>query len=126
MRDMARPPITYKLSEGMLMHEIVPAFRGDLLVEKQEGKGLFEVTDPVSAKKFTLYDFELSIARMLNGKRTASQVIEAATKIGIPVTLESLEKFVRQLHAYGFLTDVAPPSERTPGTAWEPRAEWNA
>ena len=34
--------------------------------------GTFEVHDPGSGKKFTLYEFEISIARMLNGRRKAS------------------------------------------------------
>src|SRR4051812_34928228 len=67
----------------------VPALRPDLkIVRSEKNAGMVEVTDPERGQTFSLYDFEVSIARMLNGRRTAFQVIEAAAKIGIPVSLE--------------------------------------
>src|SRR5689334_20440896 len=106
----------------MLLGDTVPRFRRDLKIQRKgDAGGLYEVSDPLSDKHFTLYDIELSIARMLDGHRTVQEVIEAGTKIGIPITLESLEKFEKQLTAYGFLQ---PPGEASKGDAWAPRDEW--
>jgi hypothetical protein len=106
----------------MLLGDTVPRFRRDLKIQrKSESGGLYEVSDPVADKHFTLYDIELSIARMLDGHRTVQEVIEAGTKIGIPITLESLEKFEKQLTAYGFLQAGTVAGN---GDAWAPRDEW--
>jgi hypothetical protein len=94
--------------------DAVPVFRVDLTVEKGAGAGLFEVTDPASGRHFTLYEFELSIARMLDGRRHASDVIENGVRLGIPVDLDGLYKFIRQLWRYGFL---APPGTPSPPDA---------
>jgi hypothetical protein len=94
--------------------DAVPAFRADLTVEKGAAAGLFEVTDPASGRHFTLYEFELSIARMLDGRRHASDVIENGVRLGIPVDLDGLYKFIRQLWRYGFL---APPGTPAPADA---------
>ncbi|MCC6332782.1 MAG: hypothetical protein IT380_02195, partial [Myxococcales bacterium] len=114
------------------LDDAAPALRGDLLIEKPAGtKGVLQVTDPLKNRSFTLYDFEVSIARLLDGKRTAGQVIDAAARIGIPVTLESLRKFVRQLRGYRFIDErrltgevpvaaVAPPAPAPASDAWTP------
>lgn len=110
----------------MMLGDKLPRFRADLKVAPTpDRKGLFEVTDPVAQKHFTLYDFELSMARMMDGKRTAQAVIESSTKLAIPVTLESLEKFVRQLRAYGFVEDGVPAAGGAAEKTWEPRTEWS-
>jgi len=83
----------------------VPQFRKDLRIRRQESGGTFEVEDPVADRTFLLYEFEVSIARMLNGQRLASEVVRAGGRLGIPITLEGLEKFLRQLVAYKFLLD---------------------
>src|SRR4051794_21417444 len=110
----------------MMLGDKLPRFRADLKVAKKaDTKGLFEVTDPVADKHFTLYDFELSMARMLDGKRTSQQVIESSTKLAIPVTLDSLEKFLRQLRAYGFVEEGIDVVVEGAPKAWEPREEWD-
>lgn len=114
----------------MMLGDKLPRFRADLKVEPKTGtKGLFEVTDPVAAKHFTLYDFELSMARMMNGQRTAQQVMQQSTQLAIPVTLDSLEKFVRQLRAYGFVEDpLAEPAgtgSKAETRTWAEREEWD-
>lgn len=91
--------------------EPVPVFRTDLAIGKGASGGTFEVTDPASGRHFTLYEFELSIARMLDGRRHASDVIENGVRLGIPVDLDGLQKFVRQLWRYGF---IAPPGTPSP------------
>lgn len=113
-------------AEPRLLSDIVPTLRPDLsIVVKPDSSGLFDVGQRGAAQTFTLYDFEVSIARMCNGRRTVSELIEAAARIGIPVTLDSFRKFVRQLNAYGFLLapdEVPAPVEEDP--TWTPRAEW--
>jgi hypothetical protein len=82
--------------------ELLPRFRTDLKVMRQD-RGVVEVSDPLSGKRFSLYDFEFALAKLLDGEITAAQVIVQGNGAGIPVTIESLSKFVRQLRAFGFL-----------------------
>jgi biotin carboxyl carrier protein len=106
----------------------VPVFRTDLKIDKGANAGLFEVTDPVSGRHFTLYEFELSIARMLDGRRHASDVIENGVRLGIPIDLDGLYKFVRQLWRYGFLAPpgVEPvPAEGEAEGGWPDREKWD-
>ncbi|HUB06026.1 MAG TPA: hypothetical protein VMB50_03450 [Myxococcales bacterium] len=96
------------------LQDAVPMFRADLHVAPSPtSPGLVEVADPVRKRSFTLYDFEASVARMLDGRRTADELIEAAGHIGIPVTLHSLDGFVRQMAAYGFLAPAGRAVDRT-------------
>lgn len=116
--------------ESPLLSDQVPRLRADLQIQKRStGElGLMDVSDPRSGRTFTLYDFEVSIARMLNGERKIVDVIEAAAKIGIPVTLESFQKFIRQIRAYGFVDDTKPAEtshDNEGQTSWEPREEWS-
>jgi multidrug resistance efflux pump len=113
------------LAEPLSVGDAVPLFRRDLtLMPKPGNLSLIEVTDPVDGRAFTLYDFEASLARMLDGQRPVSEMIEAAGHIGITVTLETLQKFLRQMRAYGFLDERAasPPSEEESRgrTRWTP------
>jgi hypothetical protein len=107
--------------------DAVPIFRTDLKIEKGANGGLFEVTDPVSGRHFTLYEFELSIARMLDGRRHASDVIENGVRLGIPIDLDGLYKFVRQLWRYGFLAPpgVEPVPEGQEEGGWPEREKWD-
>jgi RND family efflux transporter MFP subunit len=111
----------------------LPPFRQDLQVRRSAQKAVFDTLDPQSGKSFPLYDFEVSLARMMDGRRTAAQVLETGSGLGISVTLESLGKFVRQLQAYGFLGEplepeaaAAPPPSGGPawGQTWERRDAW--
>jgi len=101
--------------------DVVPALRGDLVISRPEGaKGTMQVKDPLTERLFTLYDFEVSIARMLDGKRTAGEVIAAAGKLGIPVTLQTLKAFLSQLKAYRFIDDRVKGGD----TTWSKREAW--
>jgi hypothetical protein len=105
------------------LEDRVPKLRADLLIEKPAGaKGVLRVTDPLKGRSFTLYDFEVSIARLLDGRRTAGDVIGAAVRLGIPVTLESLRTFVRQLRGYRFIDERAPAPGEPPAAAPSPEA----
>lgn len=89
----------------------VPVFRTDLLIEPRPG-GVFQVTAPGAPQGFLLYDLELALARLLDGRRTAADVLRAAGELGIAATPDSLAKFFRQLQQYGFL--VQAPTARAP------------
>ncbi|MBL9037039.1 MAG: hypothetical protein JNG84_00865 [Archangium sp.] len=106
---------------------VVPAFRTDLVV-RRKSKGLYVVKDPRSGTQATVYDFEVSLARMLDGRRTAAEVVVNGARLGLPVSLETLGKFVRQLETSGFLLPrgLLPPAiEGAPTGSWAPREEWD-
>src|SRR5262249_37521737 len=106
--------------------ETVRLFRRDLKVSRRPGSSLFEVTDPVSGKAFQLYDFEVSIARMLDGRRHYSEILEAGQRLGIPVNFESLMQFVRQLEVYGFRAPKgAQGVESREASEWAPSRQWD-
>jgi hypothetical protein len=108
--------------------DAVPRFRTDLQVRRGATPALFDVSDPVTERKFTLYEFELAIARMLDGRRKVSEVVESGARLGIPMDVGALYKFVRQMWHYGFL---APPGEAGRGDAlgeagtWDTRQPWD-
>lgn len=106
--------------------EVVPLLRPDLLVGRGAGPGLFELTGPEGGRPLVLADSELSVARMLDGRRRVSQVIENGERLGIPVDAGGLSKFVRQLELLGFLmppgTKPASPGKDGP---WPKRRPWN-
>lgn len=113
--------------ERLGLTDSVPVFRGDLQIGKGAATGLFEVGDPSTGRHFTLYEFELSIARMLDGRRHASDVIENGVRLGIPVDLDGLNKFIRQLWRYGFLAQpgAAPAPVEGEETGWGERVKWD-
>ncbi|MBK7861987.1 MAG: biotin/lipoyl-binding protein [Archangiaceae bacterium] len=114
------------MSDSLNPEDVVPAFRSDLkLADPVQGAGekLVTVADPVSGKSMAFRGFELSIARMLNGQRTAGEVIDAASQIGLPISLEGLSGFVKKLRSLDFLSHPldAPVGEPT---TWGERREW--
>ena len=101
--------------------DTVPCLRGDLIIKKSPtSRGTLEVTDPLSERTFTLYDFEVSIARMLDGKRSAAEVLSAANRLGIPVNLATLRTFLQQLKAYKFIDQSVTGGDST----WPRRQQW--
>ncbi len=102
--------------------DIVPVLRGDLIITRSaQSKGTLEVKDPITERSFTLYDFEVSIARMLDGKRSAQEVLDAANRLGIPVTLPTLKTFLQQLKAYQFIDASVTGGDST----WPRRKQWS-
>ncbi len=102
--------------------DLVPLLRSDLVITPSPAsRGTRDVADPKTGRSFTLYDFEVSIARMLDGRRTAGEVISAANRLGIPVTLVTLRTFLSQLRAYQFIDTEAV---RDGDTTWAPRRKW--
>ncbi|HSN90556.1 MAG TPA: hypothetical protein VLS93_04955 [Anaeromyxobacteraceae bacterium] len=106
--------------------DVVPTFRSDLRVSRGASPGLFEVADPGTGRRFVLYEFEFSIARLLDGRRLVSQVVESGKRLGIPVDVGGLYKFVRQLWHYGFLAPPGTPVDPGEGEGpWPPRDRWD-
>jgi multidrug efflux pump subunit AcrA (membrane-fusion protein) len=109
--------------------QLVPKLRIDLQVRPGPAPGVVDVGDMVTGRTFPMRDFEVSIARMLDGQRTLADTVDAAQQIGIPLSLAALEQFVTKLRSFGFLDEnrTAPPAvppapERL---TWPPRSEWN-
>lgn len=99
----------------------VPCLRRDLVIEKApRSRSVFHVTDPKSKRAFGLLDSEVSVARMLDGKRRVSDVIENAAKLGIEVTLDSLRHFISHLKGYRFIDQDIREGEST----WPAREKW--
>ncbi len=107
---------------GEAEDDVVPLLRSDLVITPSKtSRGTLEVMDPTCERAFTLYDFEVSIARMLDGRRTVGEVITASNRLGIPVTLATLRTFLQQLRAYQFIdTNAQPAGDST----WAPRKQW--
>ncbi|HEX4620638.1 MAG TPA: biotin/lipoyl-binding protein, partial [Myxococcaceae bacterium] len=116
----ATPPA---LEEG----DAVPRLRADLRIAPSDTPGVVQVANG-AGRTFTLRDFEMSIARMLDGNRRAGETVEAARQIGIPLSLDSLRHFIARLRTLGFIDEGQPPPP--PGSpperlTWPPRSEWS-
>jgi multidrug resistance efflux pump len=111
-------------------HEVVPRLRKDLNISGPPtgtGAEVIRVGPAGSNDRVALHGFELSIALMLDGKRTLQDVVLNCEKLGLPVDPEGLARFIRQLKCYGFFThgDDVPQRGRD---AWVPgvRAQFRA
>lgn len=103
------------------LEDKVPRLRGDLVVEKvKRSRVLFHVRDPKTGRAFTFTDTEVSVARMLDGRRQVKEVIENADKLGIEVTLDALQHFIKQLKSFRFIDADLDDGK----TAWPKRAPW--
>jgi len=126
--DYTPSPEARATQAALLPDDVVPAFRTDLKIAPGEKAGLMLVTDKKRDRSFTLYDFEVHIARLLDGHHTVARVIELAAKIGMPVTPESLGKFIGQMKAYGFIQEgvLAPRASAAAASDTFPaRAQWS-
>jgi len=83
-------------------------------------RSVFHVEDPRSNRAFGLLDTEVSVARMLDGKRKVQDVLENAAKLGIEVTLDSLQHFISHLKGYRFIDQDI----REGSTTWPAREAW--
>ncbi|MGQ0504252.1 MAG: HlyD family efflux transporter periplasmic adaptor subunit [Myxococcaceae bacterium] len=87
-----------------------PRLRKDLRIRKVE-KGrslLFEVTNPNASATCTLYEIEHTVAQLMNGGRSLVKIVSESAALGLPMTVEQLVKFMRQLSAYGLIENAAP------------------
>jgi multidrug resistance efflux pump len=114
------------MSDVLAPTDVVPSLRADLTISdpvQGAGEQVVNISDPTNGKEMSVRGFELSIARMLNGRRTAEGVIESAAQIGLPISLEGLSGFVRKLNSMGFLAESGAP-EPSLTTTWSARREW--
>lgn len=106
--------------------DVVPRFRADLRVARGSSAAFLDVSDPAAGRTFTLREFELSIARLLDGRRTVAEVIEGGARLGIPIDARSLRQFTRQMARYGFLAAPGEGGEAArEGGTWDAREPWD-
>jgi hypothetical protein len=132
-QPIVAPAAPVRRSVPDLTANVVPVFRTDLQMVRN-GAGGFDVSDPISGRAYALNAFEVSLARMLNGRRTVGDVLEASARLGIPANVESLQQFIGSLEQCGFLGAARPltedPATPTPQPApgdlqWaSPRGQW--
>lgn len=104
-----------------------PKLRGDLDVQRTATgpATLYEVRVPGSPSICTLYEVDLTAARLMDGTRDLDAIARSGTAAGLPMTRQQIEKFIRQLAAYNLIEDAAPmasasPTARAPGTVLAP------
>jgi len=87
-----------------------PKLRTDLRMERASvgDAAIFEVRAPGSTSTCKLYDIELTVARMMDGERDLQAIAAASGANGLPVTVHQLQKFIRELAAYGFIENAPP------------------
>ncbi|MEW6431168.1 MAG: hypothetical protein AB1730_06630 [Myxococcota bacterium] len=98
--------------------DAVPRLRSDLVFKPAARAGLVEVRDLRAGRSFTLFEFEVTIARMLDGQQTLDAVMGAIERLGIEVTHQTLRNFIHQLDGLGFLE---PSPESIVRTAASPQ-----
>jgi biotin carboxyl carrier protein len=105
--------------EGLMPTDVVPAFRGELRLLKRSDGGT-DVHDPASGNVFSFAEHEISLARMLDGRRQVHEVLRARDRLGLPVTIETLSDFIDRLGAHGLLG----PATSGTSQAWSAREPW--
>ena len=105
----------------MAPDQVTPKLRTDLVYKALPRPGHVEVRDLRAGRSFTFFEFEMTIARMFDGRRTLAQVAAASERLGLKATVETLQNFLRQLDAFGFLQDAKrDPSRAAPSPAPAP------
>jgi hypothetical protein len=106
--------------------DVAPAFRSDLQMTAGPKPGLFRIEDPLSGNTLTLHDFEVHVARLLDGKHKVSEVIALAAKIGVTLSVESLHTFIAQMRTYGLMLEWWSESTTPGASTWPTRQKWTA
>lgn len=104
----------------------VPSLRGDVVFSSRpQGSGAEVIhIRPIGFGEGTrLHGFELSLARMLDGQRSAEDVVQRATHLGLPLSVPALEGFIAHLEAHGLLARNAAEAKRA--SPWMERFEWD-
>ncbi len=81
-------------------NDTVPALRSNLLFSHSPhglGTGFLTLKNVDNGDELRLHGFEVSLARMLDGHRTAGELLKSANQLGMPVTPEDLDGFVTRL-----------------------------
>src|SRR5438128_2694748 len=105
----------------------VPTLRGDLVFSSRPTGAGAEVIHirPIGYRDgTTLHGFELSLARMLDGRRSAQDVLTQANRIGLPLSLSALEGFIEHLEAHHLLARTAGEAAASV-SPWSERVEWD-
>ncbi len=121
-RQRPSRPSNQDIPKVLSSTDVVPEFRAELQLARLQGGG-YNVSDPTTGRSIALNEFEVSLARMLNGRRRMFEILEASSRLGIPINLESLQKFITQLDHYGFLGKNVAATE---AKAWPTRGEWES
>src|SRR5262245_38743714 len=98
----------------------VPKLRGDVVFSRRplgSGAEVIHIRPIGYGETMRLHGFELSLARLLDGRRTAQDVVKRANRIGLPLSLGSLEAFIRHLQSHRLLA-------RSAGEAASPVSPW--
>ena len=119
----APPAKRSNVPKRLAMTDVVPEFRAELKLTRNATGG-YEVRDTGTGQTFSLNEYEGSLARMLNGRRPVSEILVAGSRLGMPINLESLQKFIDRLDERGFLGPV--PAAATSGKTWPSRGAWEA
>jgi biotin carboxyl carrier protein len=84
-----------------------PKLRREILLHKRvEGRAqYFDLKLPTSHSICSLYDFELILAKKMDGTRDLDALLLEAQKIGFALDRSMMEKFVRGLACYNLLED---------------------
>jgi hypothetical protein len=73
-----------------------------------------------------LHEAELSVARMLDGRRHVSEVLESAARLGIPVDVPGLARLIALLEKHGCIArGEALEDGEGARTTWPPRLAWS-
>lgn len=107
--------------------DVVPTFRSDLFVQappRGNGAEVITLGPAGSNERVQIHGFEFSMARMLDGRRTAKEVMRNCTALGLPVTLSALEGFLRELELHGLLASGTGPTVLIPAEDQRSRASW--
>jgi hypothetical protein len=113
--------VTGLAKDVISLTDVVPAFRADLKLQRRSS-GDYQVVEPSSGRVVVLNGLEVSIIRMLDGKRRVSEVLENCRRLEIPTNAESLNKFILQLESDGLLGTAGPVET----TTWTTRVQWES
>jgi hypothetical protein len=108
-------------------NDAVPPLRGDIVFsQRPQGSGAEVIhIRPIGAREGArLHGFELSLARMLDGRRTAQDVVNRATTLGLPISVPALQGFVNYLEAHSLLARTAGEAASAI-SPWRERVEWD-
>lgn len=108
--------------------DVVPAFRQNLAFSHTPdglGTGTVTVKDVLNGDQYALRGFEYSLARLLDGKRTAHEVMESAAQLGIPITLLDLNGFVRKLADHHLVAEPGVDATDVIAHPFGTRATWD-
>ena len=105
----------------------VPALRGDVVFSQRPngaGAEVIHIRPVGSTDSARLHGFELSLARLLDGRRTAQDVVQRASRLGLPLSVPALQGFISQLEQHHLLARTAGEAA-SPISPWSQRLEWD-